>query len=202
LPDFRRARRQASHALASPAPRTDILMFVSDISQRNDLAAASTEVPARPQVKVLHSERLWVSIWWWLGGLGVAGLLAAEVHMGAPGIRSWLPYLIILPIPVIGMYWLGRLRVKVVDDGEEVWLHAGPARLPRSAISKMAVVPASAKTAALGRQLDALAYVQHRVWIKSMVLVVLDDPDDPTPYWLVSTRKPQAVIDALNSRDS
>jgi hypothetical protein len=30
-----------------------------------------------------------------------------------------------------------------------------------------------------------------------MVLLVLDDPDDPTPYWLVSTRRPTAVLAAL-----
>ena len=30
-----------------------------------------------------------------------------------------------------------------------------------------------------------------------MVLVVLDDPDDPTPYWLVSTRHPDKVLSAL-----
>jgi hypothetical protein len=31
------------------------------------------------------------------------------------------------------------------------------------------------------------------------VLVVLDDPDDPTPYWLVSTRHPDRVLAALRS---
>ena len=30
-----------------------------------------------------------------------------------------------------------------------------------------------------------------------MVLLVLDDPDDPTPYWLVSSRHPDRVLDAL-----
>jgi hypothetical protein len=32
-----------------------------------------------------------------------------------------------------------------------------------------------------------------------MALVVLDDPDDPTPYWLVSTRSPDKVLSALRS---
>lgn len=30
-----------------------------------------------------------------------------------------------------------------------------------------------------------------------MVLLVLDDPDDPTPYWLVSARHPEKLITAL-----
>jgi hypothetical protein len=32
-----------------------------------------------------------------------------------------------------------------------------------------------------------------------MVLVVLDDPDDPTPYWLVSSRHPERVLSALRA---
>jgi hypothetical protein len=32
-----------------------------------------------------------------------------------------------------------------------------------------------------------------------MVLVVLDDPEDPTPYWLVSCRRPDRVLAALRS---
>jgi len=42
-------------------------------------------------------ERLYVTPWFWLLLLLAAGLLAAEVHMGFPGVRSWLPY-VILPI--------------------------------------------------------------------------------------------------------
>jgi hypothetical protein len=30
-----------------------------------------------------------------------------------------------------------------------------------------------------------------------MVLLILDDPDDPTPYWLVSCRHPERVLAAL-----
>ena len=49
----------------------------------------------------------------------------------------------------------------------------------------------------LGRQLDPAAYVVHRAWVGPMVLVVLDDADDPTPYWLVSCRHPDRVLSAL-----
>ena len=27
-----------------------------------------------------------------------AGLLAAEVHLGYPGVRAWLPYVLLLPL--------------------------------------------------------------------------------------------------------
>ncbi|CAM5716058.1 hypothetical protein MAUB1S_00494 [Mycolicibacterium aubagnense] len=69
--------------------------------------------------------------------------------------------------------------------------------LPTSVISRSAEVPRSAKSAALGRQLDPAVYVVHRAWVGPLILVVLDDPDDPTPYWLVSTRRPDRILAAL-----
>ncbi|MBD0322363.1 MAG: DUF3093 domain-containing protein, partial [Aldersonia sp.] len=80
-------------------------------------------------------------------------------------------------------------------------LLVGRAHLPVDVIARTAAVPPSAKSAALGRQLDPAAYVQHRAWVKQMVLVVLDDPDDPTPYWLVSTRHPDRLLAALGRVD-
>ncbi|MGV9482476.1 DUF3093 family protein, partial [Gordonia aichiensis] len=66
-----------------------------------------------------------------------------------------------------------------------------------SFVARAAAVAPTAKSAALGRQLDPAAYVQHRAWIGPMALLVLDDPDDPTPYWLISTRRPDRVLAAL-----
>ncbi len=146
----------------------------------------------------VYSERLWVPLWWWPIGLAITGLLAAEIHMGAPGIRAWLPYVLLLPIPVWALLWMSRHRVEVTrDTGGTLELRADRAHLPVTYVARATAVPASAKSAALGRQLDPAAYVQHRAWIGPMVLLVLDDPDDPTPYWLVSTRRPERVLKAL-----
>lgn len=131
--------------------------------------------------------------WWWPLGIFVAALLAAEIHMGAPGVRAWLPYVVLVPFAAWTLVRMGSLRLSV-RDGE---IRVGDAHIPVSLIARAAPVPATAKQAALGRQLDPAAYVQHRTWVPTMVLLVLDDPDDPTPYWLVSTRHPDRVIAAL-----
>ena len=51
----------------------------------------------------------------------------------------------------------------------------------------------------LGPRLDARAYVCLRAWARTGVHVVLEDPQDPTPYWLVSTRRPQDLAQALRA---
>ena len=89
------------------------------------------------------------------------------------------------------------MRVVGAAPGGETELWVGAAHLPVGVISRSAEVPRSAKSAALGRQLDPAAFVVHRAWVGPMVLLVLDDPDDPTPYWLVSCRHPDRVLSAL-----
>ena len=49
----------------------------------------------------------------------------------------------------------------------------------------------------MGRQLDPAAYVIHKSWIPTMAMLVLDDPDDPTPYWLISSKEPQELLEAI-----
>lgn len=161
--------------------------------------SGATAAPVADAEQITFSERMWVPLWMWPVALAVAVLLAAEVHMGAPGLRAWLPYVILVPFAIWAMVWLSRMRVEVLAPagpraGE---LRVGKAHLPLDVISKVAVVPGTAKSAALGRQLDPMAFVQHRTWVKQMVLIVLDDPDDPTPYWLVSTRRPELLAAAL-----
>lgn len=142
--------------------------------------------------------------WWWLlPAFVLATLIALEVNQAVQSMPNWVSFAVLLPVATAVWAWLGRVDVRVVSTatagGADTVLWVGAAHLPVSAISRSAEVPRSAKSAALGRQLDPAAYVVHRAWISPMVLVVLDDPDDPTPYWLVSCRRPDRILAALRS---
>jgi DUF3093 family protein len=130
-------------------------------------------------------------------GFGFAALIAVEVNMGVPSLPNWLPFAVLFVVAAGVLLWLGRAQVRVTSDDGVVELWAGEAHLPITVIDRSAQIPRSAKSAALGRQFDPAAYVLHRGWVGPMVLVVLDDEDDPTPYWLVSTRHPERVLSAL-----
>jgi hypothetical protein len=148
---------------------------------------------------VRYRERLWVPLWWWPLGFGLAALIATEVNMGVRTLPNWLPFAVLSVVAAGALLWLGRAEVRVTEQDDAVELWAGQAHLPATVISRSAEIPASAKSAALGRQLDPAAFVAHRAWVGPMLLAVLDDPDDPTPYWLVSTRHPERVLSALRS---
>ena len=148
---------------------------------------------------VRYRERLWVPLWWWPIGFALSAVMAAQVNMGVRNLPNWLPYAMMALVAIGVLLWLGRIEVRVVGTGSDVELWAGQAHLPASVITRSAVVQPSAKSAGLGRQLDPAAFVLHRNWIGPMVLVVLNDPDDPTPYWMVSCRHPERVLAALQS---
>ncbi|WP_102142593.1 DUF3093 domain-containing protein [Mycobacterium hubeiense] len=148
---------------------------------------------------VRYRERLWVPWWWWLPGLGLAALIAYEVTLGVRSLPTWLPFAVLLPVAAAVLLWFSKTELRIVgNSASDIELWVGPAHLPVSVIARSAEVPQSAKSAALGRQLDPAAYVVHRPWVGPMVLLVLDDPDDPTPYWLVSSRHPDRVLAALS----
>jgi len=119
--------------------------------------------------------------------------------MGARTLPQWLPYTVLAAVAVGVLFWLSRTEVQVIDIGTDAELWAGSAHLPVSVVRRSAAIPRSAKSAALGRQLDPAAYVMHRTWVGPLALVVLDDADDPTPYWLVSCRHPDRLLAALRS---
>jgi hypothetical protein len=142
-----------------------------------------------------YAERLLAPWWLWLLALGVAALLSAEVFLGAPGRPVWLPYLILLPLVGLGLWRASRLRIAVRDGA----LHVGDARLPLRYVARVGVLDAAGKRAALGPRADPLAFVVHRPWLSRAVLVVLDNPADPTPYWMISSGHPEKLARAIRA---
>ena len=148
--------------------------------------SATSGVPA-------FDERLSVPWWWYLPTVALGVLLGAEVHMGYPGIRSWIGYVVFIPLLVAALVAFRRTRVRVVD-GE---LRVGPAVLPLRNVGRVEIVDRRDKQAALGPELDPSAFVLHRGWIGPLVRLEVTDPADPTPYWVFSVREPDRLLTAL-----
>nr|WP_284301161.1 DUF3093 family protein [Homoserinibacter gongjuensis] len=48
-----------------------------------------------------------------------------------------------------------------------------------------------------GVRLHADAWLLIRGWIPDVVRVELDDPQDPTPYWIISSRRADELAAAI-----
>jgi hypothetical protein len=74
---------------------------------------------------------------------------------------------------------------------------AGKARIPAGLLGRAVAVDARQMSALRGPQANARAYLCQRAWVREGVLIEIADPQDPVPYWLVSSRRPQDLVSAL-----
>lgn len=79
----------------------------------------------------------------------------------------------------------------------ETDLRVGKAHISREFIGSVSAYSGTHAVAARGVELDARAWIFLRGWINPVVRVDITDPNDPTPYWLFSTRKPEELVKAL-----
>jgi len=140
-----------------------------------------------------YRERLGVPWWAWPLGLAFAAFFALEVFLGSTRGLAWVPYAVLLPVTAAGLVALGRVVVRV-DGGE---LHVDDAHIPVSFVTEVNVLDARAKAALMGPAARPYAFVVQRPWIAGGVRVVIDDPADPTPYWVVSSRRPADLAAAI-----
>lgn len=148
--------------------------------------------------KTIYRERQWVPAYWWvLAGLVVA-LISAQFALNRDFLWLIIPAVIFSIVAVWALVSLSKtvLSVEVDADGTR-WLLAEKAMLPDDVVARSLAVPATAKRNAMGRQLDPAAFVVSHGWVHEMVMLVLNDPDDPTPYWLIGTKNPEALLQAF-----
>jgi Protein of unknown function (DUF3093) len=144
---------------------------------------------------VAYRETLRTPWWWYPISLFVASLLAAEFRIGGLILTVWIPFCALLPLSVVLVWWLGRSRLEV-SGGE---LRVRGAHLPLRYVSGVIALDGQTLRRVVGREGDPAAYVSIRPWIGPGVQVWVDDDEDPTPYWVVSTRTPDQLVSAVRA---
>jgi len=144
---------------------------------------------------VSYAERLRVPWWGWPIAAGAGVFAAAELAIGAPALRHPVTFTVAGLLGLAGAVALSRIRIEVDEAGRE--LRVDDARLPLDVIAEVTPVAPAQRRDLLGRDADPLAFVIARPWVPGGVRIDLDDPDDPTPYWYVSTRRPDELAARL-----
>ena len=142
-----------------------------------------------------YTERWVVPWWWWPAALGLATLVAAELHSGFPGPRAYVPYAVLLPLAVVLLAVGSRGRVTVAGGV----LHVPGARIPLEHLGDPVVLDREALRRQTGPMADRRSFLVSRPWLHAAVRVLVTDPEDDTPYWVVGSRRPEALAAALRS---
>ena len=149
-------------------------------------------VPDHPS-PALYRERLSVPLRWWVQGTMLVASLWLALVVAVPGPVAWV-------VTGLAMLLLGTLLTSFGSARLEV--SGGRLRAGRAVIDAVhlgvaeALDPEQTRRVA-GVEADARAYLLLRPYLKRAVRVEVLDPADPAPYWLLGTRRPEQLAEAL-----
>ncbi|GAA1930080.1 DUF3093 domain-containing protein [Nocardioides hwasunensis] len=142
-----------------------------------------------------YAERLTVPLRWWAQGTMLVASLWLALVVAVPGIFAWSTTVVALGLMVALFTSYGRARVAV--DGST--FRAGRAHISLTHVGEVTPLDAEGVRRQAGVDADARAYLLLRPYVKRGVRVDITDPADPAPYWLVSCRRPDALVSALEA---
>lgn len=131
--------------------------------------------------------------WWVLSVLfSLSWLLAIGFYLGPlAGVLALLAAQGLLTALFLGT----ALRLELVGSQ----LRVGRAVLDLAYVSAVAGLDAEATADRTGPRADARAHLVLRPYARTSVELTLADPVDPVPYWVVSTRRPARLAEAIGA---
>ncbi len=138
-----------------------------------------------------YRERLWPAPWVFVAtGLVVPASLLVFLPISLP---TGIAVALVLYGAIVGVLLLTTPAIEVTGTG----FRAGRAQIDSGFLGAAEAFEGQDAVAQRGVELDARAWLLLRGWITGVVRVEIEDPDDPTPYWLISSRRPAELARAL-----
>ncbi|GAA1842032.1 DUF3093 domain-containing protein [Brevibacterium marinum] len=147
----------------------------------------------QPETRVVFTEKIGPSVGMWVM---IAIAAASTALMVFP---VWKTGAVILPVVsfVLLAWWLRSLSITTIVTDRQLFV--GDAHIDRGYITGATGYDSEDARTARGTGLDARAFLMVRPWAKSAVRIDIHDETDPTPYWLVSSKRPMELAAALTS---
>ena len=150
-----------------------------------------------PETDVLYDERLHVPLRWWVQATMFLASIWLAFVVALPATVAWTATAVLAAVVTALFLGYGSARIRVAGGV----LHAGRAQIPVYLLARPVVLGKDDTHRVAGRDADAQAYLLIRPYLKRSVQVSVVDPRDPTPYWLLCTRRPDALVRALAAAD-
>ena len=160
---------------------------------QNGMRGTQTAQRGKSARPALYRERLTPPLWAFIaaamvapmGALVFAPLNSTVALVAGCAIAIAIIALLVVTSPVIE-----------VKDG---WLHAGRARIDTRHLGMPVEFRGDEARQQRGPRLDPRSWHLIRGGIDGLVLVPLQDPDDPVPSWVISSRTPDRLRSALRT---
>ena len=161
--------------------------------QYGSLAERILYLMARSNSKSEYAERINWPSWLW-------AFLA--VMVGSIYLTIWAPFghlsaaLISLLITICLIYSAKKTALEIVLVND--WIYAADAKIQLKYIKKVSALDKKQFIKLRGPNADPAAFNATRFWVNTGVKIELNDKKDPTPYWLVSSKKAKQLATKLN----
>ncbi|NBM18755.1 DUF3093 domain-containing protein [Streptomyces sp. GC420] len=139
-----------------------------------------------------YEERLTAPPAWWVI-CGITGIVCALILVPLGSLAPLAGLIGGWVLAGVAASAYGSVRIRVVAGS----LVAGDARIPLSALGTTEVLDAEEARAWRTYKADTRAFMLLRGYIPTALRVEVTDPDDPTPYLYLSTRRPEELAAAL-----
>lgn len=140
----------------------------------------------------MYQERLTPSLW----VFGGAALLAPMAALTLTPIDSTIGLIAGIALALVVIIAMATLSAKITVKGTT--LRAGYAHIDAKWLGETEQLSGEEARAARGVNLDHRAWHMVRSGIDGAVRVQITDPDDPAPYWVISTRTPDRLAAAID----
>lgn len=149
----------------------------------------------KPTEQIVYRERVRPNLGTFLA---VATLLPAVTLVSEPfDYRIGVAVGLILLISI----WSALFFLSPVIQVDSSHLTVARAKIPRDLLGKIEEVSKDQIFSERGPNLDPSAYKVFQGTVKTAIKIAINDPDDPTPYWIISTRKPARLAEALRAKN-
>ena len=142
------------------------------------------------------TERSGWPIWLWLFLLFLAASLALAFWAALGNRWGAITGL----IELLGLIYVSQRSALEIEVTPEE-LRVGSAHIERKFLGEVQELSADEMRRWRGPLSDPACYMALRFGIPGGVKVMINDPKDKTPYWLISSKKAQPLVAALLERD-
>lgn len=142
----------------------------------------------------IYRERLTVPIRWWVQATMFLATVWIAFIVATPARIAWAVTGVCVVVLILMFASIGSTEIAVRDGT----LRVGKAQIDIGFLGNPEVLNCEQTRRAAGVDSDARAFLTLRPYLKQTVRIPINDPRDPTPYWLVASRHPGQLAAVLS----
>ena len=147
---------------------------------------------AKNEAKIIFSETVRPPLWLLAFIFFLLASVALSIWAAFDNLAGLITLVLsLVALPIINNAVLLRIVVTQTD------LRVGRAHIKRAYLGQTTALDVERMRLTRGRDADPSAYLALRFWQPRGVKIEVKDGRDPTPYWLVSSKRAKGLVEAL-----